>query len=270
MTRGRLAAALVAVAVAAVLGVLVAARGGASPVSAAAAKTSRASAHLVFSLALRGPRGTVQASGSGVIEGPNADLTVRDSGAPAGFPSALHAILVRQGKDELAFVHATPMPAFTGGKDWIELDLSQLASAHGIDLGGLAAADSTLTPARVLDLLRQAGASVENLGSATVGGAETTHYRVRVDLAELAKAAGFAAPITGRLGPRASQAVPVDVWIGRDGLLHRVSLDVHRGAREASFEATLAPSTSGVAITAPPSSDVLDATSLLAGLGAGA
>ena len=270
MTRGRLLGALAAVAIAATLGVLVAGRGGASPVSAAAAKTSGASARLVFTLTLRGPGGTVRVDGSGVVEGANADLSVRASGAPAAFPTALHALLVRQGGHELAFVHATPMPAFTGGKRWVEVDLSQLASSHGIDLGTLAAAGSALTPARVLDLLRQAGASVENLGSATVGGAETTHYRVGVDLAELAQAAGLPQLLSGRLGRLAAQQVPVDVWIGTDGLLHRISLDVRHGSRDASFEATLARSTSAVAITAPPSSDVLDATTLLAGLGAGA
>src|SRR5579875_3123315 len=237
VTRGRLLGALAAVAIAATLGVLVAGRGGASPVSAAAAKTSGASARLVFTLTLRGPGGTVRVDGSGVVEGANADLSVRASGAPAAFPTALHALLVRQG---------------------------------GHDLGTLAAAGSALTPARVLDLLRQAGASVENLGSATVGGAETTHYRVGVDLAELAQAAGLPQLLSGRLGRLAAQQVPVDVWIGTDGLLHRISLDVRHGSRDASFEATLARSTSAVAITAPPSSDVLDATTLLAGLGAGA
>lgn len=267
MTRGRLAGVVVAVAIAAVLGVLVASRGAGSPVAAAATKTSEQSAHLTFSLSFQGPKlaGPVQVSGSGTVDGTSADITVQDSGAPAAVPTALHAILVRQSGDELAFVHLTPMPSFAGGKRWVEVDLSKLASSHGLDLGSLAAGASAMTPAQVLDLLRGAGATVTSLGSATVDGASTTHYRVLVDADEIAKVAGLPARLTDHLGRHGTKQLPVDVWIGTDGLVHRVALDLRGRARALSFTATLGDYGADASIAPPPSSDVLDVTSFLTG-----
>jgi hypothetical protein len=277
MTRGRLAGVFAAVAVAAVLGVLLAGRDAGSPVASAATKTSQTSAHLSFSLSLESPKlaggKTLRVSGNGAVDGKSADVTV-DLGSlanavdtPVNVPSSIHAILLRQNGDELAFVHATPMPSFTGGKGWVEVDLSKLASSHGIDLGSLAAGGSAETPAQLLDLLRSAGATVTDLGSATVAGASTTHYRVLVDPAEIAKVAGLPSAITARLGQHATKQLPVNVWIGTDGLVHRVALALHRGPDAASFTVTLSDYGTNVSIAAPPSSDVLDVTGVLTGLG---
>jgi len=270
MTRGRLAGAIAAAVVAAVVGVVLAGRGGGSPVAAAATKTGQTSAHLTFSLTAQGPKlgHTLQVSGSGAVDENGADITVNDSGAPAAFPSSFHAIVLQQGGHELAFVHATPMPAFVG-KDWVEVDLSKLASSHGIDLGALAAGGSATTPAQLLDLLRGAGATVTDLGPATVGTTSTTHYRVLVDAAEIAKVADLPSSLVDELGKQAAKTVPVDVWIGTDGLVHRVALDLRHGAAHAAFTATLSDYGTAVSISPPPSSDVLDVTSFLTGLGGG-
>ena len=260
MTRGRVVGIVVVAVVAAVLGFVFAGRGAGSPVAAAATKTAATSAHLDFSLTLGGPKlggKTVDVSGSGAVDGQSADVTITDSGAPAAVPTSIHALLLQQSGHELAFVHATPMPSLAGGKDWIEVDLTALASSHGLDLGSLGAGISGETPAQILDLLRGAGASVTNLGAATVGGVSTTHYRVSVDAAELVKAAGL--PFSPQ-GKRATKTLPVDVWIGTaDGLVHQVSLML----KHAAFSATLSDYGTSVSVSAPPSSDVLDVTSLL-------
>ena len=280
MTRGRLAGIVAAVVAAAVAGVVVAGRGTGSPVAAAATKSANAGgAHLALSVDVQSPKlaggKELHVTGSGVVDQSSADVTV-DLGsllgavkAPANAPSSIHAILVRQSGDELAFVHLTPMPALTGGKGWVELDLSKLASAHGVDLGGLAAGSSAMTPSQVLDLLRSSGAGVTNLGSATVAGASTTHYRVLVDLAELAKAAGIPQTTAGRLGkgPAATTKVPVNVWIGTDGLVHRVqaayTLHHNGSSAHAAFTLTLSDYGTSVSISPPASSDVFDVTSFL-------
>lgn len=270
MTRGRLAGAAAAVVAATVAGVVVAGQGSGSPVAAAATKSANAGgAHVSFSLSLESPRleKTIQVSGNGVVDGQGADITIHDTGAPASVPSSVHAILVGRGGDELAFVHVTPMPALAGGKSWVELDLSKLAAAHGLDLGALAGGAGALTPSQVLDLLRGAGASVTNVGSATVDGASTTHYRVLVDAAEIARVAGLPSELTDRLGSRATKQVPVDVWIGKDGLVHRVALDLHHGAGGLTFTATIGDYGADVSVAAPARSDVFDVTSLLTHLG---
>lgn len=266
MTRGRLAGVLAAVVVAAVLGVLLAGRGAGSPVAAAATKSASAGgAHVSLSLVLHGRRDghVVKVTGSGVVDGPNADITISDTGAPAAFPTSLHALLVQQGGHELAFVQATPMPAFTGGKSWVEVDLTQLAGAHGVDLGKLAAGAAGETPGQILDLLRGAGATVTDLGADTVDRAATTHYRVLVDAAELAKVAGIPFAPTGTL---AAKQVPVDVWIGTaDGLVHRIAVALGHG--HVVFSATLSDYGSTVSVSAPRSSDVLNVTDFLTGGG---
>jgi hypothetical protein len=269
MTRGRIAGIVAAVVVAAVLGVVLGARGSGSPVAAAATKTSATSARLAFSLTLRSPRlaTAVQVHGSGNVDGPTADITIDDSGAPAVVPTSLHVLLLQQGGHELAFVHATPMPSLAGGKDWIEVDLSQLASSHGVNLARLAARVSGETPTQILDLLRGAGATVTDLGPATVGGVSTTHYRVAVDAAEVAQLAGL--PLIGA-GVHATRSVPVNVWIGKaDGLVHRVAVSLKHGARSVTFAATLSDYGTSLSVSAPPSSDVLNLTGLLSGAGAG-
>lgn len=268
MTRGRLAGVFAAVVVAATLGVVLAGRGAGSPVAAAATKTSETSAHLAFTLTVDGPKlaHAIQVSGSGGLDGPSADVTIQDSGAPAGFPTSIHAIALQQGGDELAFVRVTPAPSFFAGKDWVEVDLSKLASAHGLDLGSLGASGSAETPAQVLDLLRSAGATVTDLGPDTIDGAATTHYRVLVDAAEIAKVAGLPSSIAGNLGRHGTTTVPVGVWIGSaDGLVRQVAVDLHHGAGHASFTATLSDYGTSVSVSAPPSSDVFDVTGFLSG-----
>src|SRR5579884_897278 len=268
MTRGRIAGILAAVVVAAALGVVLGFRGSGSPVANAATKTSATSAHLSFSLTLRAPRlaNPIRVDGSGTVDGPSADITIEDSGAPAAVPSSFHALLLQQSGHELAFVHATPMPSFVGGKDWIEVDLTELASGHGIDLGSLLGGSSE-TPAQIMDLLRGAGATVTDLGPATVGGASTTHYRVVVDAAEVAGIAGIPLP---KAAKHATKTLPVNVWIGSaDGLVHRVAVALKHGARSASFNATLSDYGTTLTVTPPASSDVLDVTSFLTGFGGG-
>lgn len=269
MTRGRLAGALAAVVVAAVLGVLLAGRGAGSPVAAAATKSASAGgAHVSLSLVLHGRRAghVVKVTGSGVVDGPNADITISDTGAPAAFPSSLHALLLQQGGHELAFVQATPMPAFTGGKSWVEVDLTQLAGAHGVDLGKLAAGAAGETPGQILDLLRGAGATVTDLGPDSVDGVSTTHYRVLVDAAELAKVAGIPFVPQGRAVNPATRQVPVDVWIGAaDGLVHRIAVTLAHG--HVAFSATLGDYGSTVSVSPPRSSDVLNVTGFLTGGG---
>lgn len=268
MTRGRVAGVFAAAVVAAVLGALLLGRGAGSPVAAAATKSAAAGgAKVSFSLTLHGPKlggKIVRVTGSGVVDGPSADITIADTGAPAAVPTSFHALLVQQAGHELAFVQATPMPAFTGGKSWVEVDLSQLASSHGVDLGKLGAGGAGETPTQILDLLRGAGAAVTDLGPAAVAGASTTHYRVLVDAAELARVAGI--PFVPA-GQPATQTVPVDVWIGKDGLVHRVALALGHGTGGATFSATIGDYGTNVSVSAPPSSDVLNATGFLTGAG---
>jgi hypothetical protein len=113
----------------------------------------------------------------------------------------------------------------TGGKPWIKLDFSRALGAFG--LGGLTTQSSN--PAQFIDYLRAVGAKTQRVGTATIDGAQTTHYHAVVDLdnypklfppAQRAAAARGVATLESVTG---SHTMPMDVWIDSHRLLRRMS-----------------------------------------------
>jgi hypothetical protein len=93
------------------------------------------------------------------------------------------------------------------GKTWLKLDL-QKAAPKGIDLSAL----TTQSPTKLLSQLQAAG-NTTKVGDETINGTATTHYRAKLDVSKLAKAAAVA---------NATYA-PLDIWIGKDdGYVHRI------------------------------------------------
>jgi hypothetical protein len=162
----------------------------------------------------------------------------------------------------------------TTGQTWIKVPVgSDAASAVGAPLG-----DGT----EILKLLDQAG-GVTTVGTEQVRGVDTTHYQGTLDLASaLAEASADqrskAESELGKVGIDPSTAtVPVDVWIGSDGLVRRVMIGVD-GLKATTASSTGA--TSGnvtmefydfgqpVNITVPPADQVLSVDpSMLGSLG---
>jgi len=111
----------------------------------------------------------------------------------------------------------------TTGQTWIKVPVgSDAASAVGAPVG-----DGT----EILKLLDQAG-GVTTVGTEQVRGVDTTHYQGTLDLASaLAEASADqrskAESELGKVGIDPSSAtLPVDVWIGADGLVRRVKVGV--------------------------------------------
>jgi hypothetical protein len=109
------------------------------------------------------------------------------------------------------------------GQSWIKVPVgSDAASAVGAPVG-----DGT----EILKLLDQAG-GVTTVGNEQVRGVDTTHYQGTLDLASaLAEASADqrakAESELGKVGIDPSSAtLPVDVWIGADGLVRRVKVGV--------------------------------------------
>jgi hypothetical protein len=121
-----------------------------------------------------------------------------------------------------------------GGKPWWKINLSQAAKLAGIPgLSSLLSGTSNLSdPGQYLDFLRAtANGSVKNLGSATVNGIDTTHYRARLDFAKLPSAVpaserAAAEQLVAALQKRgvAPRGLPVDAWIDSKNLIRRVQL----------------------------------------------
>src|SRR5215469_3348957 len=154
MSRGRWAGIAAALAIAAVAAVTAGCGGGGSalaldPVAAAATKTQQAGAARVrFVVVFSGPRTqghSVRVSGFGAIDGTSSELTVGLRGlagqsfVPAGAANAsVKEISLVQDGDYVVYVRSGLFSGqLPGGQHWIELNLSKLGQAAGIDLGTL-------------------------------------------------------------------------------------------------------------------------------------
>ena len=75
-----------------------------------------------------------------------------------------------------------------GGKNWVKVDLQTLGEATGTNLGALAQGNLA-DPGRYLEWLKASGEDVEEVGSESVRGVETEHYRATIDLDKVAEIA---------------------------------------------------------------------------------
>ena len=152
---------------------------------------------------------------------------------------------------------------------WVKAKLAALTGASGFNLSTTGPSD----PSQELDLLRSAG-QVTAVGSETVRGVATTHYHAVVDLnrypsvvpPSLRAAALHAAAVLERVTGQSTLAA--DVWVDRNGLVRRLSLDLSVCSSVGTVDATLNMELYDFgrqpAVSAPPASEVTDVTSTLA------
>ncbi len=239
------------------------------PVSAAVTKTQDAgAARIRFALAVKSPKlhgKTLRLHGTGAIDGTSAELNVqigslvRQANLPEG--SSMKEIVLEQHGDYVIYLGLRALSSsLPGGKQWIELDLSKLGKSAGIDLGKLLSG-SQLQPGDLLSMLKAEGAKIQKLGPATVDGAATTHYRVTIDLAKALQAKGLTSPLLAGVAAQMPK-VPEDVWVGKDGLVHRIRLSYGYERSRVGMTMDLFDYGAHVTIAAPRQSDVFDATQL--------
>ena len=103
-------------------------------------------------------------------------------------------------------------------------------------------AQATQNPADVLAMLRAVG-SVRRSEPRRSTTSQTTHYKATIDLT---KAAGTVsgpakAAVQHLIAQGGPSSVPVDVWIGDDGLVRKVDVDetISNGGQSASAHMTL-------------------------------
>jgi LppX_LprAFG lipoprotein len=240
------------------------------PVAAAATKTQDAgAARIRLALSVSSPQlpgKTVRVRAAGAIDGPSGELTFVTPGTlPLLGHTSLKEISLEQSGDYVVYVQLGALASYLpGGKQWVKLDVSKLGSSAGLDVTKLLGG-SQLEPTDVLSLLKADGATIHQVGTATIDGATTTHYHVTVDLAKALQAKGLTSPLLAGMAAQLPK-VPEDVWIGNDGLVRRVrvSYGLTRSGRSVHVAMTMNLSDYGahVAIAAPPESEVFDATQL--------
>ncbi len=149
------------------------------------------------------------------------------------------------------------------GKRWARIDIDTITQSVGDSSLGADSQD----PAQTLAYLRAAG-SVTRLGEEAVRGQPSTHYHAIIELDRLAAAVPVSQRAeTERAGAllervTGSKTMPMDVWIGADGRVSRVSYGLSlcspEGRANESFNLELFGYGRQPVIAPPPASEVAD------------
>lgn len=180
-----------------------------------AAKTAKTT--ITTEIGTGGQKVPVNASGVIDFAAPSADLT-ENLGVGTMEVRFLNGLIYAQLPPQLA-------QRMSAGKPWISLDLNKIAQQqYGASLADL---QSTLPgdPTDTLGYLRGAGDEVTKVGQEAIGGVQTTHYNVTLDLD---KAAANQTPqgkqavqkLEQRLG---THTLPAQVWIDDQGRLRKMT-----------------------------------------------
>lgn len=121
-----------------------------------------------------------------------------------------------------------------GAKPWWKIDLAQLSKVSGLaGLSSLFSSSSTTEPAQYLYMLRAASnGGVKNLGTETINGVSTTHYRAQIDMAKVpsvsppkqrAALEQLLAALKKR-GAKTPSIIPMDAWIDSHNLIRQVQM----------------------------------------------
>ncbi len=244
-------------------------------VLASATKTQRAgSAHVSFMMNMTGlPTGTMTMNGDGAI-----DMAQRRGQVVFHISSPLSELNGDMTEIMDGLVLYMKWPVLTsqipGGKPWIKMDLEKLGRMQGIDLSSLMNTDQS-DPTQALTYLRGASKSITTVGSDTIDGVTTTHYRAVVDLRKAmsrlpaAQRRAAATTIQRLIAQLGAGSMPVDVWIGSDGYVRRESLSFPMKSRgmpagaKMSMQIDLSDFGTPVSITVPPAGQVADLYDLL-------
>jgi hypothetical protein len=151
------------------------------------------------------------------------------------------------------------------GKEWVKLDLGRLAQQRGIDLSSLASASPT--PTSALAYLRGSG-SVKKVGSESIHGVSTTHYRVNVDLEKAAAQSSGSTrkSLQNVITTTGVKTFPVEVWIDGKSYIRKVTYTQGSGGgRSVKVTMELHDFGKPVEVKPPPSSSVLDILKLQGG-----
>jgi hypothetical protein len=245
----------------------------ADPVAAAASKSEHAGgARVTTRVTVSFPSGSEGLiTGEGRFNQERGKMTLdmsnllQNSPLPLGSGSGIKARYLREGAGWIMYLHVPFLSSsLPRGKTWIRIDLQQAGSAAlGANFSELLG-QAGQNPVQALDMLRATDAATK-VGPDVVGGMRSMQYRTTIDLSEALKLDGVSRPGIRRLiASSGSTELPVDVWVGDDGLVRQLRMTtISAMSGEKVSTATLTTISdwgTKVPVEAPPGGEVFDAT----------
>jgi hypothetical protein len=220
-----------------------------------------------------GPIGPLHFSADGASDNTthSADMTMDLSsiaslvGSQAGNPDQwkAHVILDGSGSSPILYMQLPALDKYLNGKTWMKADLAALAQKAGVDLGQLLQQAGSQDPTKALQMLESVG-NVSKAGTATIDGVDTTEYSGTIDVQKAAAALG--PEVEKVLAQSSITTIPVDVWIGSDGLVRRMhdTISYTENGMQATTDLTLDLTDFGtqVTVTPPPADQTVDVSTL--------
>jgi hypothetical protein len=150
-----------------------------------------------------------------------------------------------------------------GPKDWLSVDLGGLAQQGGV---ASSLANVSPTPTSALAYLRGVK-DVKKVGTETVAGAETTHYRVTSDLQRAAARSKGSAKqsIESAMRLTGRKTLPMDAWVDDQGYLRKVTWAQQASAGTGAKISMVLHDFGAPVKIEPPSGKVIDLTQRLSG-----
>jgi hypothetical protein len=247
------------------------------PVASAATKTAEAgSSRVEFTMAMKVAGESVDMSGSGAFDFDELRGTLTyDMTLPEVGDVRMEMRMVGT-KMYVRMPAALAGEALPEGKEWLRFDLEKARDQLGmgsLDLG------AQQDPTKMLQYLRTAGVEVREDGTAAIRGVETKRYVGELDFRKALEAgleeSGLSKQeqkqarhgMTKMLEQLESASIPIEVFIGEDGLLRRITLELDmavEGERiDVSMKMDYFDFGVDVDVEAPPASSVMDFTQAL-------
>lgn len=243
------------------------------PVANAASKTVQsASSRVAFTATMDiDGVGGMSFSGSGVFDGRarSGALNMRFA-MPSQLQSTLGGAdpsmqMIMDGRDGLVMYMRSPLFKGTADK-WIKVDMEKLAKKQGVDLSSLMNANQA-DPSQSLRML-MASTDAHPLGYDRVRGVFTTHYKLNIDLARLAKDNKELRKSFEQLRRLSGvSSYPAEAWIDDKGRVRRLKIDMSfNSPTGGAFRMTITEElyAFGIKVDVPPPApaDVIDFGSL--------
>ncbi|MET9733806.1 DUF1396 domain-containing protein [Streptomyces sp. NPDC006458] len=160
------------------------------------------------------------------------------------------------------------------GRSWLKFDMSALDQAGGADSAGLGAAQAERNPAAESAFMTGAE-DVEKVGTESVDGVRTTHYRGTVSLDDLraglkdedARTRERRESSIDRYEDLGVETMTMDMWV--DGEHHTKQFRMRGDADQGPLDLTITflAVNEPVKVTAPPAKDTMDLAEMMGELG---